>query len=457
MCRTPAQHRNDRVDQLLFPELADSDVIVTNSRGVFERPIAEFVLATVLAYAKDMPRTWELQQQRRRQHRETDRGQAAGIHLRERCRMTDLAMLDTVDLARHVRVGDVSPVEATEAALQRIDDADGQVNAFYLVDSDRAIADARESENRWRRGEPAGLLDGVPTSIKDLILTAGWPTLRGSRLITPDQAWVEDAPVTARLREHGAVIIGKTTSPEFGWKGVTDSPRCGITSNPWDPTRTAGGSSGGSAAAVALGMRALSVGTDGGGSIRIPAAFSGVFGLKPTYGRVPLHPASPFGTLAQAGPIIRTVADAALMMDIISQPDVRDWSALPPPAESFRDALSSGVGGLRVAFGPDLGYVDVDTEVATIVRRAVDVQPISVRRSTRSTQGSLIRSRPTRCCGSVGRRRSCWASARTPCSRSTLAWPRGHVGTHLVGIGLHRRDRRAGGARPADGLVPSDL
>ena len=285
----------------------------------------------------------------------------------------ELALLSATDLLRRYRDRELSPVEATQAALDRIDAYDSEVNAFCFVDRERALAAARESEERWRRGEPIGLVDGVPTSIKDLLPTKGWPTLRGSRLIDPDQPWDEDAPAVARLREQGAVLIGKTTTPEFGWKGVTDSLLCGPTGNPWAPARTAGGSSGGSAAAVALGMGALSVGTDGGGSIRIPAGFSGVVGLKPTYGRVPLYPPSPYGTLAHHGPMTRTVADAALMMDVLSQPDVRDWSASAPPSGSFRDRLDDGIAGLRVAFSPRLGHVDVDPEVAALVAQAVGV------------------------------------------------------------------------------------
>ncbi|HEY9410874.1 MAG TPA: amidase [Jiangellaceae bacterium] len=287
--------------------------------------------------------------------------------------MHELITSSAAELVGLFRTGKASPVEATEAALARIDDADARVTAFTLVDGERALDAARESEDRWHRGEPAGPLDGVPTSIKDLLLTEGWPTLRGSTLISADQPWTEDAPATARLRESGAVLIGKTTTPEFGWKGVTDSPRYGATRNAWDPTRTSGGSSGGSASAVALGMGTLSVGTDGGGSVRIPAGFSGIVGLKPTYGTVPLHPASPFGTLAHVGPMTRTVEDAALMMDVLSRPDPRDWSALAPTAGSYAARLGSGVAGLRIAFSPALGYVDVDPEVAALVRRAVDV------------------------------------------------------------------------------------
>jgi aspartyl-tRNA(Asn)/glutamyl-tRNA(Gln) amidotransferase subunit A len=168
----------------------------------------------------------------------------------------------------------------------------------------------------------------VPVAVKDLLLTKGWPTLRGSRAVDPGQPWEHDAPSVARARTHGAVLIGKTTTPEIGWKGVTDSPLTGVTCNPWDPSRTAGGASGGSAAAVALGMVPLALGTDGGGSIRIPASFCGVVGFKPTYGRIPLWPASPFGTLAHAGPITWTVEDAALMYTALRGPDPRDGTRL---------------------------------------------------------------------------------------------------------------------------------
>ncbi len=288
-------------------------------------------------------------------------------------RMSDIAFLPATELLKLYRERELSPVEATEAALSQIELYNPSVNAYRLVDAEQALAQARESEDRYRAGKPRGRLDGVPASIKDLILTRGWSTLRGSRLIDPDQEWHDDAPAAARLREHGAVLLGKTTTPEYGWKGVTDSPLTGLTGNPWDPTRTAGGSSGGSAAAVALGMGPLSVGTDGGGSIRIPAAFCGIVGLKPTYGRVPLWPASPFGTLSHAGPMTSTVADAALMLDALAEPDVRDWTSLPPEDVGYVDALEGGVEGLRVAFSPDLGYVDVQPEVQEAVRAAVRV------------------------------------------------------------------------------------
>ncbi|MFI8216120.1 amidase [Streptomyces sp. NPDC085932] len=287
--------------------------------------------------------------------------------------MTELTELTAVRLLDGYREGEFSPVEATRAALRRAEEIQPEVNAFVRLTAEDALERARESEERWRRGEPRGLLDGVPVTVKDILLLRGAPTLRGSKAVDPVGRWDEDAPSVARLREHGAVFLGKTTTPEYGWKGVTDSPLSGVTRNPYDPARTAGGSSGGSAAAVALGAGPLSLGTDGGGSVRIPAAFCGIFALKPTYGRVPLYPASAFGTLAHVGPMTRDAADAALLLDVIGHPDSRDWSALAPPPGSYTEGLAGGVRGLRVAYSPSLGgQVAVRPAVAAAVRRAVE-------------------------------------------------------------------------------------
>ncbi len=283
----------------------------------------------------------------------------------------DLCSLSATELLSLYRRKSVSPMEATRAALERIAKLNPVLNAFCLVDGKSALKSAKESEARWRKGQPKGLLDGVPVSIKDLLLTKGWPTLRGSRTVDPKGPWNDDAPCVARLREHGAVLLGKTTTPEFGWKGVTDSPLTGITRNPWNPKMTPGGSSGGAAAAVAAGMGPLTVGTDGGGSIRIPCAFTGLFGLKPSFGRVPAWPLSPFGTVAHVGPMTRTVADAALMLNVLSLPDARDWLALPYDPRDYRVGLEDGVKGLRIAFSEDLGYARVDREVLAIVKKAV--------------------------------------------------------------------------------------
>jgi aspartyl-tRNA(Asn)/glutamyl-tRNA(Gln) amidotransferase subunit A len=282
---------------------------------------------------------------------------------------TEPTRLTATELLAAYRTKELSPVEVAQAVLERIERVDSLVNAFCLVDPEWSLEAARASADRWRRGEPAGLLDGVPVSIKDVLITKGRPTLRGSRTIDPAQDWPEDAPSVARLYEHGAVPIGKTTTPEFAWKGVTDSPLTGITRNPWDTSRTPGGSSGGAAAAVAAGMGPLALGTDGGGSVRIPASFTGIFTLKPTYGMIPHYPASPFGTLAHIGPMTWTVEDAALLLDVITGFDSRDWSALAPPREPF-SALAGDVSGLRIAYSPDLGYVHVDPEVAALVDAA---------------------------------------------------------------------------------------
>ncbi|QXJ20435.1 amidase [Actinomadura graeca] len=288
--------------------------------------------------------------------------------------MTDPAEMTAAELLEGYRAGTLSPVEATEAVLARIGREDPALNAFCLVAGDSAMAAARASADRWRRGATLGALDGVPVSIKDVLLTRGWPTLRGSRSIDPSGPWEEDAPSVARLREQGAVLVGKTTTPEYAWKGVTDSPLTGITRNPWDPARTPGGSSGGAAAAVAAGMAPLALGTDGGGSVRIPAAFTGTFTLKPTYGRVPHYPASPFGTLAHIGPMTRSVGDAALLLDAICGADGRDWSSLPPPTAPFSGGPDGGaLRGARIAFSPDLGYASVDPDVAALVAAAAEV------------------------------------------------------------------------------------
>ena len=288
----------------------------------------------------------------------------------------DLTQCPAHELLALYRSGQASPVDATQAVLARIERLNPQLNAFCLVDADAALASARASEARWRahrsEGAPVGELDGVPTSIKDLILTRGWPTLRGSRTIDPKQAWDVDAPATARLREAGAVLLGKTTTPEFGCKGETNSPATGITRNPWNLDCTPGGSSGGAAAAVAAGLGPLAVGTDGAGSVRIPAAFCGNVGLKPSFGRVPAYPLSPFGSVAHLGPHTLSVRDAALMMNVLKKPDARDWTALPPDTTDYTVGLEDGVRGLRIAYSPTLGYVrNVHPEIAAAVDAAV--------------------------------------------------------------------------------------
>ncbi len=286
---------------------------------------------------------------------------------------SDPATLSAIDLVRAYRSKALSPVEATQACLARIGRWNDRVGAFCVVDGEGALAAARASEQRWLRGEPLGIVDGVPAGIKDLISTRGWKLRRGSLSTARLPPSAEDAPATARLRDAGAVLLGSTTTPEFGWKAVTDNP-LGLTArNPWDTTRTAGGSSGGAAAAVALGMGALHVGTDGGGSIRIPASFTGIVGLKPTFGRVPAWPLSPFGTVAHIGPMTRTVEDAAVLLTVLSRPDIRDWHALPFDGADYRSGLAGGIAGLRIAASDTLGFVDVDPGILRVFHAAVDV------------------------------------------------------------------------------------
>ncbi|MDQ2735637.1 MAG: amidase [Pseudomonadota bacterium] len=285
---------------------------------------------------------------------------------------TDLADCSATELLHLYRTGGASPVEATRAVIARIDRLDPVLNAFCFLAAEEAMTAAHQSESRWTRGEPSGDLDGVPVSIKDLILAKGWPTLRGSRTVDPQQAWDVDAPASARLREAGAVILGKTTTPEFGCKCETNSPLTGITRNPWNPAKTPGGSSGGTAAAVASGMGPLSVGTDGAGSVRIPAAFCGNFGMKPSFGRVPAFPLSPMGSVAHLGPHTMSVVDAALMMNVLKRPDARDWTSLPPDPIDYHEGLDDGIRSLRIAYSPTLGFArNVDAEVAAAVDAAV--------------------------------------------------------------------------------------
>jgi len=288
--------------------------------------------------------------------------------------MSELVWMSAGELVRRYADGSVSPVEATQAVLDRIAVKNPEINAYCHVDAGSALADARASEARWRAGKPASAIDGVPTGIKDLLLARGWPTMRGSKTVDPAGPWNDDSPCTARLREAGAVLLGKTTTPEWGWKGATDSPLTGITRNPWNTAMTPGGSSGGASAALAAGMGALQVGTDGGGSIRIPNSFTATTGIKAHFGRVPAWPLSPMGTVAHVGPMTRSVGDAALLLDVLSRPDVRDWSALPPIEPKHAQTVGAGARGLRIAYSPRLGYIPyVHPEVERAVAAAVKV------------------------------------------------------------------------------------
>ncbi|HEX7629269.1 MAG TPA: amidase [Candidatus Methylomirabilis sp.] len=280
-----------------------------------------------------------------------------------------LAYLSAIDLADLIRRKQVSPVEVVEALLGRIELVNPRLNAYCTVTADAARTAARAAEAAVLRGDPLGPLCGVPFSVKDLVITRGVRTAFGSRIYEhhiPD----EDAPVVERLCAAGAIMVGKTTTPEFGWKGATDSPLTGISRNPWDLTKTPGGSSGGAAAAVAAGLAPLAVGTDGGGSIRIPASFCGVFGLKPTCGLVPVYPTPNTGTLSHVGPMTRTVRDAALMLQVLAGPDDRDPLSFPATGTDFTSGLETGVRGVRVAWSPTFGYARVAPEVRALAEAA---------------------------------------------------------------------------------------
>jgi len=284
----------------------------------------------------------------------------------------EIAYLSVSDLTTRYCDKSLSPREALAAAMTRIDAFNETVNAFRFVDREGAEKAAAESEARWMKGEPLGPLDGVPATVKDIVWVKGWTTTYGSAILADKAPSTEDAPCVARLREGGAVLLGMTQSPEIGWKGVTDSPAHGITRNPWNLDRTPGGSSGGAAAACALGMGTLHIGTDGGGSIRIPSAFTGLFGIKASFGRVPSYPASAFGTVAHIGPMARSVTDAVSMLNCLAQPDVRDWYSLPYDGRDYHDGLEDGIKGLKIAWSPTLGYAKVDPEIAALVRKAVE-------------------------------------------------------------------------------------
>lgn len=292
--------------------------------------------------------------------------------------MNDIHWLTATELVAAYRSKELSPVEVSEYLLGRIEALDAGINAFCLVDPEATLQQARASEDRWFNGEPQGLLDGVPVAIKDLVVSKGWPTMRGSKTVDPNQPAEHDAPSVARLREHGAVFIGKSTTPEFGWKGTNDNPLTGVTSNPWDLSKTPGGSSGGAGAALAAGYCPLAIGTDAGGSIRIPASFCSVFGLKPTFGRVAAWPASPFTTLAHVGPMARSVADAALFLNVIAEPDARDWYQQPLPQVDFTWDVAKGIRGAKIAFSPRLGWAkhvdpEVEATVAATVKRFAEL------------------------------------------------------------------------------------
>ncbi|MBS0562037.1 MAG: amidase [Proteobacteria bacterium] len=282
---------------------------------------------------------------------------------------TDPALMSAEELLGLYARRQLSPVEALQAVTERVARHNPKLNAFAVMNP-QALAAAGESAARWRAGRPLGPLDGVPVTVKDLVDIAGFPTRRGSRLSDPAPVR-EDAPSVVGLKAAGAVIVGKTTTTEYGWKSPGDCPLHGITRNPWNPLYTTGGSSSGAGAAGAACFGALHIGTDAGGSIRIPAAWCGLVGLKPTYGRIPQWPAGAFAAVACAGPMTRTVRDAALMLSAMARHDARDPFCLPDDPRDWRDGIEEGVAGMRVGVLRRPGFdAPLDEEGARAVERA---------------------------------------------------------------------------------------
>jgi aspartyl-tRNA(Asn)/glutamyl-tRNA(Gln) amidotransferase subunit A len=356
----------------------------------------------------------------------------------------DLAWRSALDLAALIRDKQLSPVELTTTLLARIEALNPRLNAFCLVTQETARVAAREAEIAVMKGEPLGLLHGVPVSLKDVLYTRGLRTTGGSRLfeeLVPE----EDNAAVGRLKAAGAVILGKTNTSEFGHKPLTDNPLFGVTRNPWNPALTPGGSSGGAAAAVASGLGPVGLGTDGGGSVRVPAAFCGLVGFKPSFGRVPQAPGFPgWEHVGHAGPLTRTVRDAAAVLDVIAGSDDRDRTSLPREAGSYLEACDADVRGLHVAWTPDLGYAAVDERVLEVCGNAAaafeeqlgcHVEVVnpgwrtrrtssapSSRRSSMPRGGtSCRRARPTwipRSCA------SCAAAGGSPPATTCARWPR---------------------------------
>jgi len=278
--------------------------------------------------------------------------------------------ISAAELTRFYARGELSPVDVTDSALERASQLQASLNALVLLDSERARAAAKASEARWRQGKPLSPLDGVPTTIKDTTPVEGWPTRYGSHA-TDDAPAKESAPIVDRFLAAGLVLIGKSTTPEFGWKALTDSPLQGTTRSPWNLAHSPGGSSGGASALTAAGVNPFNHGNDGGGSIRIPAAHTGLVGLKPSFGRIPQYPAdAPFADVISQGVLARSVLDTAMVLNIASGPDPRDWRSLPADPRDHTIGLDDGVRGWRIGLSLDFGHVPADPEVRDLVAAA---------------------------------------------------------------------------------------
>ncbi len=282
---------------------------------------------------------------------------------------TDLCYTPASELLSLIRKKALSPVELTRTVLDRIERANPKLNAFCAVIAESALETARRAEQAAARGEVLGPLHGIPFTIKDLAFTKGVRTMAGS-CIFEHRVTDVDAPFVRRLKGAGGIMIGKTTTPEFGWKALGDSPLTGITRNPWNPGMTSGGSSAGAAVAAAAGLGPMHQGSDGAGSIRIPSSFCGIYGFKPTYGRVPMWPISNTDSTSHTGPMTRTVADAALMLAVMAGPDDWDRTSLDGAPEDYVGRLHEGIKGLRAAWSLTLGGLSVDADVAAVAKQA---------------------------------------------------------------------------------------
>jgi aspartyl-tRNA(Asn)/glutamyl-tRNA(Gln) amidotransferase subunit A len=283
----------------------------------------------------------------------------------------EITWLSAVELAAAIRARKISPVELTRAVLARIEKHNPALNAFVTIAAEEAICSAEKAEESLMRGEKLGSLHGVPLHVKDNLYVAASRTTFGSKLFEKNVT-DDDCPAVRRLRAAGMIVIGRTNTPEFGWKGVTDNRVFGVSRNPWNLQLTPGGSSGGAAAAVAAGLGPIGIGTDGGGSLRIPASFCGIVGFKSSFGRIPNWPGSAGAILRHIGPVARTVADIAAVLDIAAGPDATDLLSLPAAGINFSEEVQKGIRGRKIAYSPDLGFARVDPEVASLCQRAAE-------------------------------------------------------------------------------------
>lgn len=283
----------------------------------------------------------------------------------------DVLSLSVPEILKLYEKKRLSPVEVTEACLKQVLKYNPVLNALCYMDEKAALRQARVAEKRWAQGTHKPL-EGISVTVKDSFNVKGWPSRHGSRITSP-LPQRDDAPAVTLLRDAGAIFIGKTTMPEFGVKGVTDSPLTGITRNPWDVKKTPGGSSGGAAVAAATGMAFINIGSDAGGSLRIPASFTGVFGFKPSPGLVPSLPAGLFSSLSAAGPITRNARDMAAALDVIARHDLRDWHALPLPPQEFAKHLAQPLPKLRIAYTTQICGVSAVPEVRDVFEKKLAV------------------------------------------------------------------------------------